>query len=64
MIGGGESGPAARPMRPEWALAVRNPCEAAPVAFFFKPWGAWGEEGVRHDQRANGRLLAGRTWEG
>lgn len=37
VIGGGESGPAARPMRPEWALAVRNPCEAAHVAFFFKP---------------------------
>ena len=64
VIGGGESGSDTRPMREARALSVRNPCEAAHVAFFFKPWGAWGAEGVRHDKRANGRLLAGRTWEG
>lgn len=64
VIVGGESGPAARPMRQEWALAVREQCQAAHVAFFFKPWGTRGAEGVRRDQRANGRLLAGRTWEG
>ena len=36
VIVGGESGPEARPMRPEWALAVRDPCEATGVAFTFK----------------------------
>jgi protein gp37 len=60
---GGESEPDARPMRPEWALAVRDRCRAAGVAFLFKPWGTWGPDGVRRDKKANGRLLAGRLWE-
>ncbi len=63
IIGGGESDPDARPMRPEWALAVRDRCRAAGVAFLFKQWGAWGPDGVRRDQKANGRLLAGRRWD-
>lgn len=42
VIIGSESGPNARPMRPAWALAVRDQCEAAGVAFFFKQWGGWG----------------------
>jgi protein gp37 len=60
---GGESGPAARPMREAWALAVRDRCLAVVVAFCFKPWGAWGPDGVRRDQKANGRQLAGRRWD-
>lgn len=63
VIVGGESGPNARPMHPEWALAVRDQCEAAGVAFFFKQWGGWGADGVRRAKHANGRLLAGRTWD-
>lgn len=38
---GGESGRGARPMHPDWARAVRNQCDAAGVAFFFKQWGEW-----------------------
>ena len=60
---GGESGPAARPMREAWALAVRDQCLAVGVAFCFKPWGAWGPDGVRRDKKANGRQLAGRRWD-
>ncbi len=60
---GGESGPDARPMRPEWALSVRDRCLAAGAAFLFKQWGAWGPDGVRRDKKANGRLLAGRSWD-
>ena len=60
---GGESSPDARPMREAWALAVRDRCRAAGVAFLFKQWGAWGPDGVRRDQKANGRLLAGQTWD-
>ncbi len=41
MVVGGESGPGARPMRPEWARGVRDQCKAAGVAFFFKQWGVW-----------------------
>ena len=36
---GGESGPGARPMQPEWALDVYHLCKAAGVAFYFKQWG-------------------------
>ncbi len=61
---GGESGPDARPMREAWALSVRDRCAAAGAAFLFKQWGAWGPDGVRRDQKANGRSLAGRLWDG
>lgn len=39
VIVGGESGPGARPMHPEWARALRDQCAAAGVSFFFKQWG-------------------------
>jgi len=38
---GGESGPGARPMHPDWARSLRDQCETAGVAFHFKQWGAW-----------------------
>ena len=41
MVVGGESGPRARPMHPDWARSLRDQCEAANVAFFFKQWGEW-----------------------
>lgn len=41
VIVGGESGPGARPMHPQWARDIRDQCEAAGVAFMFKQWGAW-----------------------
>ncbi len=42
VIVGGESGPGARPMHPQWATDIRDQCEQAGVPFFFKQWGAWG----------------------
>jgi protein gp37 len=41
VICGGESGPGARPMHPDWARALRDQCRAANVPFFFKQWGEW-----------------------
>lgn len=41
VIVGGESGPGARPMHPDWARSIRDQCAAAGVPFFFKQWGAW-----------------------
>jgi protein gp37 len=41
VIAGGESGPGARPMHPDWARSLRDQCQAADVAFFFKQWGEW-----------------------
>ena len=34
-VTGGESGPGARPMHPDWARALRDQCAGAGVAFFF-----------------------------
>ena len=55
VIGGGESGPGARPMDPRWARDLRDQCVAAGVPFFFKQWG-----GVH--KKKHGRELDGRTW--
>ena len=41
VIVGGESGPGARPMHPDWPRSIRDQCAAAGVPFFFKQWGAW-----------------------
>ncbi len=41
VIVGGESGPGARPMDPEWIRDIRDRCVEAGVAFFFKQWGQW-----------------------
>lgn len=41
VIVGGESGPGARPMHPDWARSLRDQCVAAGVAFHFKQWGEW-----------------------
>ncbi|MEC7763344.1 MAG: phage Gp37/Gp68 family protein [Pseudomonadota bacterium] len=41
VVVGGESGPNARPMHPDWARSLRDQCQAAGVAYFFKQWGAW-----------------------
>lgn len=45
VIVGGESGPHARPMHPEWARSLRDQCAAAGVPFLFKQWGEWLGEG-------------------
>ncbi|GAA5117059.1 phage Gp37/Gp68 family protein [Luteolibacter yonseiensis] len=39
VIAGGESGPKARPMHPDWARSLRDQCQAADVPFLFKQWG-------------------------
>lgn len=52
VIAGGESGPRARPMTPEWVRDVRDQCCGNGVAFFFKQWG-----GLR--PKSNGRELDG-----
>lgn len=55
-IVGGESGPGARPMDPNWARSLRDQCLAAKVAFHFKQWGG-------PNKRHTGRVLDGRTWD-
>ncbi len=41
VIAGGESGPGARPMHPDWVRGLRTQCEAGSIPFFFKQWGEW-----------------------
>jgi protein gp37 len=55
VIVGGESGPRARPMLPEWVREIRDQCLDQNVAFFFKQWG-----GAR--PKSGGRTLDGREW--
>jgi protein gp37 len=55
VIVGGESGPGARALQPDWVREIRDQCAAANVPFFFKQWG-----GIR--PKSNGRELDGREW--
>jgi protein gp37 len=55
VIGGGESGSGSRPCLPEWARELRDTCESAAVAFFWKQWGG-------RTPKAGGRDLDGREW--
>ena len=41
VIVGGESGPHARPMHPDWARSLRDQCQAAGVPLLFKQHGEW-----------------------
>jgi len=59
VICGGETGPGARPMHPDWARALQDQCQMAGVPFFFKHWGEWkaisgkNPQGVIEFQRAS-----------
>lgn len=53
VIVGGESGPGARPMHPDWVRSLRDQCQQAGVPFFFKQWGG---------KKKAGRLLDGEEW--
>jgi len=44
IVAGGESGPGARPMHPDWARGLRDQCQSAGVPFLFKQWGAWAPQ--------------------
>jgi protein gp37 len=56
VIVGGESGPGARPLKPEWVRTIRDQCLNRGISFFFKQWG--GTKKAR-----SGRILDGRTWD-
>jgi protein gp37 len=55
-IVGGESGPRAREMKPEWVDEIEAMCRRSDTAFFFKQWGG-------KNKKATGRLLHGRTFD-
>lgn len=41
VIVGGESGPGARPMHPDWVRNIKTQCRKQDVPFFFKQWGEY-----------------------
>ncbi|SHI79098.1 protein gp37 [Aureimonas altamirensis DSM 21988] len=55
-IVGGESGPKARDMDPEWVDEIERMCRRSGTAFFFKQWGG-------RNKKATGRTLNGRTYD-
>jgi protein gp37 len=55
-IVGGESGPRARPMEPDWVERLYEICRRDDVAFFFKQWGG-------RNKKAAGRTLHDRTYD-
>ena len=57
VIVGGESGRTPRPMKSEWVTEIKDQCQQANVAFFFKQWGGT-------NKKKAGRELEGRTWDG
>lgn len=59
VIVGGESGKQARPMKPEWAINIKNQVAAAGSAFFFKQWGTWGSDGIKRNKHVNGKIIDG-----
>jgi protein gp37 len=79
VIAGGESGPGARPMHPDWARSLRDQCQAAGVPFFFKQWGEFlpdnqnpamiqtppppASGAIRVGKKAAGALLDGVEWK-
>lgn len=56
VIVGGESGPNARPIRPEWVINIRDICIKQNVPFFFKQWGG-------KNKKKSGRMLEGKIWD-
>ncbi len=54
-IAGGESGPGARSVMPEWIRSIRDQCKSQGVAFFFKQWGG-------RTSKSRGNSLDGRHW--
>jgi protein gp37 len=64
VIVGGESGPFARPMHPDWARFLRNQATSAGIPFFFKQWGEWKPTGRWSVIRPRGSAGKVETWEG
>jgi len=56
VIVGGESGKKARPLKEWWIWDIRQQCQEAGVAFFFKQWGGT-------NKKKSGRLLGNRTYD-
>lgn len=61
VIVGGESGPHARPMHPDWARSIRDQCQAAGTPFLFKQWGEWAITKPTAGQDLGGDMRKGKV---
>lgn len=59
VVVGGESGPKARPMHPDWARSLRDQCAASGVPFLFKQWGEFAPNWFNDD---DGEKIPGSEW--
>lgn len=76
VVAGGESGPKARPMHPDWVRSLRDQCAASDVPFLFKQWSSHVETGCalpghplreagwNPREKKGGRLLDGKLHDG
>jgi protein gp37 len=78
VICGGENGPNARSMHPDWVRGLRDQCQTDGVPFWFKGWGEFLPDsqnpamtgvdahcsgGIRVGRKKSGCLLDGREWK-
>ena len=63
VIVGGESGYNARIMQKSWLINIKIQCDRAKIPFFFKQWGAYGEDGIKRNKKNNGALLDGKIYQ-
>lgn len=68
IICGGETGPGARIMQPQWPMDLLNQCQEANIPFFFKSWGPWMPHPHNKDIKLktynfNKNLLNGQAWQ-
>lgn len=64
VICGGESGPGARPMHPDWVRSLRDQCKAAGTPFLFKQWGEWRPAQTLEEASPYPTIATNRPWAG
>lgn len=62
VIVGGESGPGARPLHPDWAHSAQVQCRSDRVPFFFKQWGEWISKDMPWRQDSPKELGKNQRW--
>jgi protein gp37 len=55
VIVGGESGRTPRPIKEEWVIDIKEQCQKANVAFYFKQWGGT-------NKKKTGKILEGKVY--
>ena len=62
LIVGGESGPGARPVHPDWARSIREQCNRNGIPLFFKQWGEWAPRPVERTAKPPPGSIVPKKW--